>query len=191
MVQINEEYFSYTINVSPNKYISGKQWKNYSLVEQEAILTQAIHNYGPACGFYKPGSKKFYFELTKNKMTHVHGSFVTCQSHMNSFQEKVHNYLGLPKMAPKVVMMFEATRLESKNWEKYMTKEKTKKDEAAKAVDCLMKLKIDSDEDRDFKDFIIYKKDIAAYNGEYEPTDQELEDFADFQYRSYKASLNK
>ena len=32
------DYYGFTINVSPKKYLNGKQWQDYEMKEQEMIL---------------------------------------------------------------------------------------------------------------------------------------------------------
>ena len=96
------DYYGFTINVSPKKYLNGKQWQDYEMKEQEMILRKVIDLWKPRCGYYEPGSFDVQYELTKKGMIHAHGGLMTDLDEMITFQNKVHDYLGFPNLKKKI-----------------------------------------------------------------------------------------
>lgn len=114
-----KKYYSFTINLSTKKYIGGKQWKDIDELKQKLIINNVL----------KDAKKKlnlpdyeYYFELTKQKMVHLHGCIYTNHVGMLMLQQEIHNDLGLPKVHPNIVFYFEETKEDISHWRNYMYK---------------------------------------------------------------------
>lgn len=134
--------YSYTINISPKKYIKMDkigiaQWGDLVQKTQRDFLTELVQECSPPSKDRK--NHRWETELTKAGHVHIHGYIETDPIEMKYFQELVHLRVGMPKLNPNIVMRYEATLYDNGKWFKYMSKEKVSNE----VVDFLMDLPIE------------------------------------------------
>lgn len=115
----NNNFYSFTINVSPNKYVYGRQWDSYPTDKQEKIIKSILDKI-----IYELDLPRYdhYFETTKIGFKHLHGCIFTCELGMLMLQRSIHDFLGIPKLRPSIVFFYEQTKTNVKRWYSYMHK---------------------------------------------------------------------
>lgn len=120
VLNIKRIHFSFTINVSPKKYIMRKQWSTYSQEKQKEIFGHYID----LCK-EKLEDVNYVFEKCKlREQLHVHGSFWARDAQdAKDFQHAIHNLFGMPKLEPYVCCYIEPTYFSRDPWIDYTLKD--------------------------------------------------------------------
>lgn len=119
-------HYSFTINVSPKKYLNKKQWSAYTQAEQKAAFEYYIN-----LNSEKLRNVDYYYEKCPNsECIHVHGSFYSDEFvHAELFQRTMHSIFGLPRCDPKICCYIEPTYFNKKPWIKYKLKEQDQRED--------------------------------------------------------------
>lgn len=115
--------YGYTLNVSPKKFILGKQYGDLSTVEQEQVLQSVLLNALKHIGRVQC-EHEYEFELTKAGQTHCHGMIRCNASDIMKLQLFVHKQLGMPRLDPSICFKYIKTIIASDAWLSYMRKTK-------------------------------------------------------------------
>lgn len=124
--QLNNNY-AYTINVSPKKFFKGKQFGSYNASEQRRLYEFCIEIACNNIGQINYTQHDYRFELTKQGITHVHGRMRTSKEHIEMFQNKIHNLLGLPSLPKDICCKITKTFIHIDYWQHYMDKDQKPK----------------------------------------------------------------
>jgi len=118
--------YSYTINVSPNKYVENLQWAKYTAQQQRDLFSKIINNIMGKLPFIE--ESEYVTELTKAGMVHVHGQIYTTEETIDKFQSMIHKKLGIPSLHPRIVCTVERTEVDNTHWVDYMNKDQDLQD---------------------------------------------------------------
>lgn len=121
--------YGYTLNVSPKKYILGKQYGDLSTDEQEQVLCSVLTNALKHIGRVQC-EHEYEFELTKAGQTHCHGMLRCNASDIHKLQLFVHKQLGMPRLDPSICFKYIKTIVSSDAWLNYMRKSKGAQDDS-------------------------------------------------------------
>jgi len=126
--------YSYTINISPKKYIASQQWGKYSQKVQKELLIGIINSVIETLPFIE--EHKFIFELTKKtEMVHAHGTMCCDFETIDLFRSKIHKKVGMPNLDPQIACFVDFSKVCPTFWQDYMDKEQQVED------DCLFRKK--------------------------------------------------
>jgi hypothetical protein len=115
LVSLNVDLYSFTLNVSPKKYINGKPWSTYTQADQKIIFGQYFESLA------EMDELIYEFEPTLAGYIHVHGMFKADKEDAQLFQEKACKRFGMPKLAWDVCCRIEPI-YDRQGWLRYMRK---------------------------------------------------------------------
>lgn len=114
--------YSYTINISPKKYVANQQWGKYSNKVQKELLTAIINGVVESFPFIE--EHEFIYELTNLKMIHAHGTMYCDLETIESFREKIHKKVGMPHLDPQIACFIDFSKKgTTTHWKEYMAKD--------------------------------------------------------------------
>lgn len=119
-------HYSYTINVSPKKYVKGSRFDRFSYETQKRIISDILVE---SISKIKYESYSYVFEDTKQGLPHIHGSIFCTKDNIVHLQSLIHSKLGFPSVSPNIVFMYEATKRSRSHWISYMNKDQVEIDD--------------------------------------------------------------
>lgn len=120
------KWYSYTINVSPNKFVmylshQSIQWKEMKEDMQKEHLANLVNTVVEK--LVSCEHNDYVFEKCKNGMIHLHGRINCTEGDVICLQEVIYKFLGMPRLKKSIVMYYEETIFDIKFWNTYMQKQ--------------------------------------------------------------------